>query len=303
MIPRTDYIEQLQMELKYKKCIIKNKLIIENNEKLKSLRFIQNLNITDLYIQQCINTTFDAALSNLKSLTATNCKLNDLNGIQNITGLLELNLSHNNIKDISNISKLTNLQILDLKSNSIVDLRPIGKLPLKQLGLFKNNIQDISCLQNLTQIVELNLAYNEIIDITVLELLKQLKHLSLYKNKVVHINSLKSFQFLSLYVSNNYILDLNDLKCHQNIDNYFFGEQIKPTPQHILQSERMIQMNKKTQILKQLQQMKNKLKIYKQTVTKSIQQIIQQQTNNSMGFIIIVDRLFSQMSYYDGSFQ
>ncbi|CAL6038740.1 leucine-rich_repeat domain-containing protein [Hexamita inflata] len=198
MIPRTDHIEQLQMELKYKKCIIKNKLIIENNEKLKSLRFIQNLNITDLQIQQCINTTFDVALSNLKSLTATNCKLNDLKGIQNITGLIELNLSHNTIIDISQISKLTNLQILDLRSNSIVDLRPIGKLPSKQLGLFKNNIQDISCLQNLNEIIELNLAYNEIIDISALALLKQLKHLSLYKNKVVHINSLTSFQFSSL---------------------------------------------------------------------------------------------------------
>jgi len=94
----------------------------------------------------------------LTSLNASSYGIENPNGLENFTNLIELNLGDNHIADISGLDKLTNLQWLDLGNNSISDVGPLGNLrDLQWLNLRNNPIGDITSLFKLKNLKWLGL--------------------------------------------------------------------------------------------------------------------------------------------------
>ena len=64
----------------------------------------------------------------LETLDAANRDIRSLNGLEQATGLKELNLSGNKISDISPLRKLDRLRRLELGENLIIEIAPLKKL-------------------------------------------------------------------------------------------------------------------------------------------------------------------------------
>ena len=151
------------------------------------------------------------------SLDLSNLGLTSIEGIQYLSGLMDLNLSHNQISDLTPLSKMMNLEKLDLSYNNITS---ISKLPYyaniylegdkKQYILSHNKITDISCINNwniskLTdfsngegidrRIYDIDLSYNQIENISGVKNYVRLKKLNLSNNKIKDISSLKDYNF------------------------------------------------------------------------------------------------------------
>ena len=153
----------------------------------------------------------------ITSLDLSNLGLTSIEGIQYLSGLMNLNLSHNRISDLTPLSKMMNLQKLDLSYNNIIS---ISKLPYyaniylegnkKQYILSHNKITDISCINNWNitkstdfsngegidrRIYDIDLSYNQIENISGVKNYVRLKKLNLSNNKIKDIASLKDYNF------------------------------------------------------------------------------------------------------------
>ncbi len=135
-----------------------------------------------------------------------------LAGIQNLTGLTELDLRSNSITDVSALSGLTNLTWLVLFNNSITDISPLsGLTSLTTLVLQGNSITDISAVSGLTEVWQLILSENSITDISPLSGLTSLTALYLDGNSITDIRVLSRMTGLrDLALENN--PDLTDIQ-------------------------------------------------------------------------------------------
>ncbi|WP_078130685.1 leucine-rich repeat domain-containing protein [Leptospira alexanderi] len=106
-------------------------------------------------------------------------KLSSLNGIERVSGLIELDVERNqDISDLGLLSKLPKLEVFCGSNNSIKDLSPLTACRnLKTLYLNKNKISDVSPLSSLSELTTLWLADNPIKDILPLAGLKKLKEI------------------------------------------------------------------------------------------------------------------------------
>ncbi|MYH80139.1 hypothetical protein F4009_11170 [Candidatus Poribacteria bacterium] len=96
--------------------------------------------------------------------------IKDLKPLENLTSLIELNLTDNQISDISPLADLISLRHLHLKNNRISDISPLAKLiQLQRLGLGQNLISDVFSLTKLTQLKWLGIYSNLISDLAPLE--------------------------------------------------------------------------------------------------------------------------------------
>jgi disulfide oxidoreductase YuzD len=102
---------------------------------------------------------------------------------------------------------------LDLTYAQIQDISPLQNLTqLHTLILSKNQIQDISSLQNLTLLNHLDLRSNQIKDISSLQNLNQLIRLDLRSNQIQDISVLQNLtQLHNLDLSSNQIQDISPL--------------------------------------------------------------------------------------------
>ncbi len=95
------------------------------------------------------------------SLTAEDRGITDLGGIEQLTRLEALDLSHNEITDISPLAGLRRLRFLDLESNRIEDVSPLASLKLLQVLLLADNaVRDVSALAGLDSLQSLALTGN-----------------------------------------------------------------------------------------------------------------------------------------------
>ena len=137
----------------------------------------------------------------LKEAGTTECDAAD----QELSDLIELDLSSKEISDIKPLESLTNLTWLSLRNNQISDIKPLESLTnLTTLGLFDNQISDIKPLQSLTNLTWLVLSHNQISDIKPLQSLTKLTDLNLEKNQIRDIKPLESLtNLIWLYLSGN----------------------------------------------------------------------------------------------------
>jgi len=144
--------------------------------------------------------------------------LSNIDGLSTLTGLTVLVLNNNyEISDLSPLQDLTGLIVLDLCHNQARDLSPLKKLVrLERLNLICNQISDLSPLGNLISLTWLNLHGNAISDLTELGKLTLLEGLVLGKNKINNLSPLAHLpNLLELRIAGNPIEDdsvLNDLK-------------------------------------------------------------------------------------------
>ncbi|HSH75864.1 MAG TPA: leucine-rich repeat domain-containing protein, partial [Longimicrobiales bacterium] len=107
-----------------------------------------------------------SAAGALTTLVAEFLSITDIDGIQNLTGLVDLQLDNNALTDIGQLNGLTGLIALALEGNAISDLGPLSALTsLDQLTLEANAITDVGPLSGLTSLRVLGLSENSITDV------------------------------------------------------------------------------------------------------------------------------------------
>ena len=95
------------------------------------------------------------------SLIAEDRGIADLGGIEQLTRLEALDLSHNEITDISPLAGLQRLRFLDLEGNRIEDVSALASLKRLQVLLLADNaVRDVSALAGLDSLRNLGLTGN-----------------------------------------------------------------------------------------------------------------------------------------------
>lgn len=95
------------------------------------------------------------------SLSAEDRGIADLGGIEQLTRLEALDLSHNQITDITPLAGLRRLRFLDLESNRIEDVSALASLKRLQVLLLADNaVRDVSALAGLDSLQSLALTGN-----------------------------------------------------------------------------------------------------------------------------------------------
>ena len=111
--------------------------------------------------------------------------INEIKGLEVLTNLKWLNLSHNQISDMKRVEELINLEYLDLEGNQISEIEGLENLvKLKELRLARNRITGIRGLENLTNLKKLCLGHNRITELKGLENLTKLDELWLDENPI-----------------------------------------------------------------------------------------------------------------------
>lgn len=157
--------------------------------------------------------------------------ISDIIGIENFGDKLKgLNLDANNLTDIEPIKYLTNLEYLDLSRNKIIDISPLGTLiNLKELSIhskdnelgYVSHLEEISPLENLTNLLYLDLSNNPITDISALSNLVELQGLDLSYGFIDNIEALGNLVDLQiLYLSGNPLN--NSLQPLSNLEHLIF---------------------------------------------------------------------------------
>jgi uncharacterized repeat protein (TIGR02543 family) len=166
--------------------------------------------ITDLTVNDLGDGDYDSS---------TDFGITNLQGIENLTNLTSLDLSHNQISDVSPLAKLTKLTDLDLSWNQISDVSPLSRLTkLTELILGDNQISDVSPLANLTNLTELDLSHNQISDVSPLAKLTNLTELELWDNQISDVSPLaKLTKLTTLYLEGNQISDVGPLAKLTNL--------------------------------------------------------------------------------------
>lgn len=151
---------------------------------LRGLTGLKTLEIGD-YRSVYTNIEAVSNLTNLTSLYAPMCGIEDISALENLTALEFVNLSRNRIEDISALGKLEKLTSLNLENNQISDITPLsGLTALTRLYLRGNKISDITPLGGLKALEEIDLHDNRISDITPLYGLNDLTDINLWDNEI-----------------------------------------------------------------------------------------------------------------------
>ena len=177
-----------------------------------------------------------ANLTQLDTLFLGDNEISDLTPLTNLTALTWLELGQNQIRDVIPLRNMTRLLSLNLQFNQISDIRPLkGLVKLRRLYIDNNPlidditgvenmtqlkylqlpnplITDITPLRRLTNLVELYGGDNQVRDITPLTDLTKLKVLSIHKNQITDITPLTNLtQLHELNLTYNQITDLTPL--------------------------------------------------------------------------------------------
>ncbi|MFV0395295.1 MAG: leucine-rich repeat domain-containing protein [Coprobacillaceae bacterium] len=157
-------------------------------------------------------------LSNNTSLPSNKNTISDITPLSNLTSLTSLKLKHNLVSDISVVANLTSLTSLGLGGNQIVDISPIsGLTSLTELGFYTNQVTDISPIKDLTSLTILKLNVNNIQSIAPIEGMVALTNLELSSNQITDITPIRNLTALSyLNLTNNQINDITPLKTHMD---------------------------------------------------------------------------------------
>jgi Leucine-rich repeat (LRR) protein len=121
-------------------------------------------------------------------------------------------------------SDVKEITILDCHEMKIEDISGIENLTnLDELILENNEITNIEPLKNLTRLTRLYLNRNKISDIEPLTNLTKLNHLVLRHNEITNIEPLKNLTKLKgLYLNHNPITDYSPVECYY--DNLWYKD-------------------------------------------------------------------------------
>ncbi len=204
-----------------------------SNQNLTTLEFLREMTqLTSLNLSNNQITLEDETskeilrnMTNLKTLSLANNKLTNISAINNLKGLVSLNLNSTNvnlveIEDI--ISNLNNLKVTNEELKTIINCNP-NKITRLKL----DNNRDLTGIPNfsvLTNLKELNLRNTGVKDFTSISQIKSLKSLDLSANNLHDKEKIDFSQLINLTnlnLSNNSLWseDLESLKPLKNNAN------------------------------------------------------------------------------------
>ncbi|CAL6024617.1 leucine-rich_repeat domain-containing protein [Hexamita inflata] len=128
----------IAMNAIYKDKVKYNELLIENDQYIMNISFIDQLNIQKLTLINCCNLTFERFSLKVTDLTINNCNLYHVSGIEKMKQLTKLNLNNNKLIIVEHLGQLTNLKQLQVENNFIQDLNLVSVPGLKLDVGFQN---------------------------------------------------------------------------------------------------------------------------------------------------------------------
>ncbi len=128
------------------------------------------------------------ACRDLRVLRISGGGITDVSIARSFPALISLLLPRNRIQQLDGISNLSSIEVLDLASNQISDISALATIPnLYGVDLSWNLVTDLSPLAGLTRMKELRLRGNAISDPSALERMTKLWYLDLGKNHVTNV--------------------------------------------------------------------------------------------------------------------
>ncbi|CAL6029745.1 Conserved_hypothetical protein [Hexamita inflata] len=247
-VEHSDHDEQ--MRHLFQDAVKESTLTIEDSQQVTSLRFADLLNVTKLKVKwsYCLRFLYCPLL--VTELSASNCKIQVLDGLQQMAQLRDLDLSYNAISELSALGSLANLRELNLMRNCVSDVRPLARLTslvslqlsrnqiedvsplsglknLQRLLIFKNQIRDLQPLRQLTNILQLNIDENQLEDVSPLRFLVQMQNLSAAKNRIRDICAFKFLKNLvQLNLSWNQLVDVSSIRYLQSLQLLYIAHNL-----------------------------------------------------------------------------
>ncbi|CAL6097291.1 leucine-rich_repeat domain-containing protein [Hexamita inflata] len=202
------------MLLKYAPLVINKTLVIYNDQELRSVWFIDFMNIETLFVFECYNLSFERVPTKIKKLAVNMCYIENINGLENMKSVVELSLRGNRISEIGVLSGMNQLQKLDMAQNNLKSIQGIEQLVnLIEIDLSENNITEINSLKSMKQLRLVNLSKNKISLAEDLESLANLKTLNISYNYLKSINFVKQMtKLVQFNASYNQIKSIDNIK-------------------------------------------------------------------------------------------
>ncbi|CAL6023682.1 leucine-rich_repeat domain-containing protein [Hexamita inflata] len=139
----TSYLD-LQVKNQFINAIVNESLSIKNND-LDNIKFAEYLPIINIQLKGCLKIKFERCPSNITHLQINNSHLTNIEGIQQMTQLIYLNLDFNNILSFVPLLKLTKLQSCSLRDNlSFDDKQLTMHRNFSWAWLFESHINQVS---------------------------------------------------------------------------------------------------------------------------------------------------------------
>ncbi|CAL5977868.1 leucine-rich_repeat domain-containing protein [Hexamita inflata] len=298
---QTDFEQNYKETIeKYSKSVNSGSLTLYDDISLKSLQFLEHLNVHNILIWACDKAEFSTIPLNITQLTVNVCKSVEVSDLQHMTQLILLQIMSSPLKDCQPLKRfvnITRLSLIDTKLENVDGLK--GLLKLNDLVIHQNNVNDINSLQYLTNLTKLNLSQNNIIDISALRHLTNIQELYLNQNQIIHINALTTFSKLkSLELFNNYVQDIQPISKHLNFDKYRIGVQQMPSQNHSLLANKIQVIHKINSLdIQKIKQQQLKKEV---VVRQSVHSTIQKMKNCNLDFSCQISNLF-QLLFTNGS--
>ncbi|CAL5977858.1 leucine-rich_repeat domain-containing protein [Hexamita inflata] len=281
---------------------------VQNFHKLKCL----NLDKVDLTREDCNEGRHDREMDD-------NNMIYRIHAWQNLTDLIELDLSFIQISDISSLRNLTKIEKLDIKQNIIENISTLQYLTnMKELNISDNIISDISPLRHMKQLSQLYASENNLDNVSVLQYLINLTHIDISENYIVFVYPLANLINLQQFkISENYVLDFDSLKglglqpiiiprsyrygarpskyeLHKNA----IGSQCIPSNQKVAVANKMRCIDQTYSKLFKVSQRKNNLKRNLRDLQQNVEQFVNMQTQQQIAFtqniITLFDTVYQQ---------
>ncbi|CAL6005819.1 leucine-rich_repeat domain-containing protein [Hexamita inflata] len=319
-----------RMTEKYQNTLDGRILKITDDPDVKSLEFIQSLDVRVLQLERCVNVDLRLKNDSIRLLDIINCncehiqelELANLHTLYLQNELKTENRTHQEyiyIKNISHFRKLKKLGIegykqmdinplqsmiylqkLDLSSNGLSNIDVLKQLiNLKELLLADNIDIDITPLQYLTQLILLDLGFCNLQQIDVLQQLINLTKLDLIFNQIIFIKPLENLNKLDqLALDSNYIIDMQTLNKHRSFELYSIINQELPTKWQIRYASKLKCIN---QPVTQLRKIAQRRIDFKQQFTRQnlSQYLIKYGNIQHLAFMYHIAQLFSQLNTFE----
>ncbi|CAL6107275.1 Leucine-rich_repeat domain superfamily [Hexamita inflata] len=109
-------------------CGFGPQLVINNNQQIRDLKFIEQLEITDLRLENCKNAHLLRVPRTLKRFRCINSNLKTVKGLEQLVNLEQQYLHENEIVNIQSLKYLKKLNYAELRGNKINDFSSVELL-------------------------------------------------------------------------------------------------------------------------------------------------------------------------------
>ncbi|CAL6059438.1 leucine-rich_repeat domain-containing protein [Hexamita inflata] len=219
------YERNLADELKQE--IQNNALMIQDLDELQDIEFMNEFDIEELLISQCLNVIPKLSNPRIRVLNFYFCRIKYLNELKlpNLEALTVFgDLDEQDTVILQNFGDFKKLQQLMIRCYQNLDLKLIPVLQLSVLGLTDCNLKNIEQLTQFTKLDVLNLPQNPNIDIRPLAQMVQLTELNLEGCRLKNVNSLRSLdQLKDLCISNNDKVNIHALQYLKQLTSLNLG--------------------------------------------------------------------------------